>query len=144
MKMENLFYFVQHPQKLSYSSIAFCFIEKDVKTTDELFYALDNQFKFCVFGWNWDALKDALCGFDNEKKRNIVIMHEAINMNNSVFYNYLLCLMSAALVWKKHSNKHRFFPIFSVEDREKIMKILYTDEPQEWFKVFCENLGLKK
>ena len=119
--MENLFYFVQHPKKLSYSSIAFCFIEKDVKTTDELFYA-----------------------FDNEKKRNIVIMHEAINMNNSVLYNYLLCLMSAALVWKKHSNKHRFFPIFSVEDREKIMKILYTDEPQEWFKVFCENLGLKK
>lgn len=142
MKIENIFYFVETPTRLSNTSIQFCFITSEIKTTDELFYTLNDQLKFPVFGWNWDALIDALCGFENIKKRNIVIMHEAINMQDKVLNDYILCLMVAGLTWKKYSNEHRFFPIFSTKDKEKIMQILYSDAIQNWFKVLCKNLHI--
>lgn len=50
MKAENLFYFVQHPQKLSYASIAFCFVQNTIKTKKNLFYFLNKQFKFPELG----------------------------------------------------------------------------------------------
>lgn len=142
MKIESLFYFVQQPRKLSNRLIQFCFIKSEIKTTDELFYALNEQLKFPVFGWNWDALIDALCNFENIKKRNIVIMHEVIHIQNKVLDDYVLCLMTAALTWKKYSNEHRFFPIFSIKDKEKIRQILYSDNIQKWFEIFCKNLHL--
>lgn len=72
MKVENLFYFVQHPKKLSYASIASCLIEKNIKTTDELFHSLDQQLSLQVVEGNWDALMDRLCDFEDVKK-NILL-----------------------------------------------------------------------
>ncbi|MBS6829990.1 MAG: barstar family protein [Desulfovibrio sp.] len=59
MKAENLFYFVQRPQKVSYASTVFCFVQHTIKTKKNLFYFLNKQFKSPAFGWNWDALNDA-------------------------------------------------------------------------------------
>lgn len=71
MKAENIFYFVQRPKKLSYASIAFCFVQNTIKAKEELFYSLNKQFKFPIFGWNWDALNDALCDLEHIRQKKL-------------------------------------------------------------------------
>ena len=144
MKVKNLFYFVQRPKKLSYASIASCLIKKNIKTTDELFHSLNQQLSLQVFEGNWDALMDTLCDFEDVKKKYIIIMHETTSMNNNILFYYLSCLMTAALTWKKYSNEHVFLPIFSENDKEKVIKILYSDKLQRRFEIIGKDLHLNE
>ena len=52
--------------------------------------------------------------------------------------------MAAALTWKKYSNEHIVLPIFSENDKEKIIKILYSDKLQRRFKIICNDLHLNE
>lgn len=145
MKIENLFRFIRHPKKIpNISSILFCYIPKNIISADELFHSLNQQLNLQVFGGNWDALMDTLCDFEDVKEKYIIIMHETTSMNNNILFYYLSCLMAAALTWKKYSNEHIVSPIFSENDKEKIIKILYSDKLQRRFKIICNDLHLNE
>jgi hypothetical protein len=142
MKIENLFYFTKYPRRVQSNSILCCYIQSSIQSENDLFYSLNEQLKFSVFGWNWNALHDSLCDFEGIKEINIVIIHDKLNLHEDVLSDYLLCLMRNALTWKKYSHEHRFFPVFSISDKSNILKILYSNELQTWFKVDSEHFQL--
>ena len=141
MKIENLFYFTKYPRRILRNSILCCYIQNSIQSENDLFYSLNEQLKFSVFGWNWNALHDSLCDFEGTKEINIVIMHKKLKLQEDFLYEYVLCLISAAIVWKKHSHKHRLFPIFSVLDKASILKMLYSEEMQRRFIFECERFN---
>ena len=142
MKIENLFCFTKYPRRILRKSILCCYIQDNIECENDLFNSLNEQLKFSVFGWNWDALHDSLCGFEGIKQRNIVIIHEKLNINEYILHKYILHIMRASLLWKKYSYEHRLFPIFFIADRDKIIKILYSKNIQNWFKIECEHFNL--
>lgn len=142
MKIENLFYFTKYPRKILRNSILCCYIQSNIRIKHDLFNSLSEQLKFTYFGWNWDALHDSLCGFEDVRGKKIIIMHEKLNLYEEVLCDYLFCIMSSALIWKKYSYEHRLLPIFSIADKSKILEILYSKELQTWFRVDSEHLQL--
>ena len=142
MKIENLFYFTKYPRRILRKSILCCYIQDNIEYENDLFNSLNEQLKFSVFGWNWDALHDSLCGFEGVKQRNIVIIHEKLNINEYILHKYILHVMRASLLWKKYSYEHRLFPIFFIADRDKIIEVLYSKNIQNWFKIECEHFNL--
>ena len=142
MRIENLFYFTKYPRRILRKSILCCYIQDNIECENDLFYTLNKQLEFSVFGWNWNALHDSLCGFEGVPERRIVVMHEKLNLYEDVLCDYVLCIMRAALLWKKYSYEHRLFPVFSIDDKSKMIKILYSKELQTWFRIDSKHLKL--
>lgn len=142
MKIEDLFFFAQKAFEMQCKSSFHCTVERSVTSKDELFDTLNKQFKFPVFGWNWDALNDALCDLAQIKEQKIIIYHDKICMDSMTLSTYLSCLTTAALIWKKYSYKHIFIPVFKIEDKDNIIKILHSSEINEEFNILKEQIKL--
>lgn len=141
MKIENLFYFTKYPRRILRKSVLCCYIQCSITSENDLFYTLNKQLDFSVFGWNWNALHDALSDFEGVKEKNIVIVHEKLNLQEKILYEYILCLISATLLWKKYSHLHRFFPVFSDLDKTIILEMLYCEEMQRRFIFECKRFN---
>jgi len=63
MKIENLFCFTKYPRRILRKSVFCCYIQCCIRSENDLFYTLNKQLDFSVFGWNWNALHDALSDF---------------------------------------------------------------------------------
>ena len=68
-------------------------------------------------------------------------MHEKLKLQEDILYEYILCIISATLIWKKHSYDHRLFPVFSVLDKASILEMLYSEEMQKRFIFECERFN---
>ena len=141
MKIENLFYFTKYPRRILINSILCCYIQSNIRIKHDLFHSLSEQLKFSVFGWNWNALHDSLSDFEGVNEKNIIIMHEKLKLQEDILYEYILCIISATLIWKKHSYDHRLFPVFSVLDKASILEMLYSEEMQKRFIFECERFN---
>ena len=142
MKIENLFCFTKYPRRILSKSILCCYIQCSIRSKNDLFNSLNEQLRFTYFGWNWNALHDSLCGFEGVPERRIVVMHEKLNLYEDVLCDYVLCIMRAALLWKKYSYEHCLFPVFSIADKSDILEILYSKEIQTWFRIDSNHLNL--
>lgn len=142
MKIDSFFIFRKKIVEVKNDLDFYCCVKNDIKTKEELFYTLDNQFKFTVFGWNWDALNDALCDLEQITQKKIILMHEKIGLDNLTLSIYLSCLVTAVLIWEKNSYKHIFMPIFLEDDKEEIIKILHSASIKEQFDILKGQIHL--
>jgi len=68
-------------------------------------------------------------------------MHEKLKLHKDILYEYILCIISATLIWKKYSYDHRLFPVFSVLDKALILEMLYSEEMQRRFIFECKRFN---
>lgn len=69
-------------------------------------------------------------------------MHDKIEMDNKTLSICLSCLVTAVLIWKKHSYRHIFIPIFLVEDKENVVRILHSADINEEFNILKKQIFL--
>lgn len=59
------------------------------------------------------------------------------------YYLYIYhAWLPAVLTWEKHSYRHMFIPIFLVEDKENVMKILHSADINGEFNILRKQIFL--
>ena len=69
-------------------------------------------------------------------------MHDKIEIDDKILSIYLSYLVTAVLIWEKHSYRHMFIPIFLVEDKENVMKILHSADINVEFNILRKQIFL--
>lgn len=123
--VKDFFFYYKDDIDISESNIFYC-VFKDIYTESALYRTYDQQFKFPYFGFNWDALRDSLCGLDEwMKEKKIVIIHKNLpQLGEKDFKIYISVLYDVCELWEKYPDILEFKVFFPVESKSIIQKIL--------------------
>lgn len=119
-------YFHYQDNVNTYGSNVFCVEITNIHTKTDLFNAYNMQLKFPYFGFNWDALRDSLCGLDEwMKEKTIIIVHKDIpHLEKKELLTYVTVLYDVCELWEKYPDILSFQVFFVEKDKATIRKIL--------------------
>jgi Barstar (barnase inhibitor). len=91
-----------------------------------LYNVYNTHFEFPYFGFNWDALRDSLCGLDEWiKEKIIVIIHKDLpHLGERDLMIYITVLYDVCELWEKYPDVLSFQVFFSKKDKGIIGKFL--------------------
>lgn len=98
----------------------------NIYSKTELLSAYNTHFKFPYFGFNWDSLKDSLCGLDEWiKEKEIVVIHRELpHLPEKELRIYITALYDVCELWEKYPDVLNFQVFFSEKDKTTISKVL--------------------
>ena len=98
----------------------------NVHTKNELLSAYNIHLKFPYFGFNWDALKDSLCGLNEWiKEKEIVVIHRELpHLPDKELRIYITVLYDVCELWEKYPDVLSFQVFFAEKDKTTISEIL--------------------
>lgn len=126
MVNDNYFHYKDNVDVLE-SNVFYCELENICSET-ELYSEYDKQFNFPYFGFNWDALRDSLCGLDEwMKEKKIIIIHKELpHLEERDLRIYISVLYDVCELWGKYPDVLEFKVFFPQHYKEKIREILRT------------------
>lgn len=126
MVNDNFFYY-EDDVDVPESKFFYCVLE-NIYSETELCSEYDKQFKFPYFGFNWDALRDSLCGLDEWiKEKIIIIIHKDLpHLREKEFSIYISVLYDVCELWGKYPDVLEIKVFFPQRHKQKIQEILKT------------------
>ncbi len=126
--MKKLKHFLFYQQFPEISINKFFFVDvTDIKSKEELLYSYYQAFNFpSYFGFNWDALYDALCHLDKwlEEKKIFIIHKDLSCLGKDDFKIYISVLSDVCNFWKQYPDSLELKVYFPELDKNKIQQIL--------------------
>lgn len=119
-------YFYYQANVNTFGPNVFCVEIGSINSKEELYNIYNKHFMFPYFGYNWDALKDSLCGLDEWiKEKKIVIIHNDLpHLGKSDLENYIAILYYTCELWEKYPDVLSFQVFFPEKDKSIIRKHL--------------------
>lgn len=98
----------------------------NIYSETELYNVYNMHFEFPYFGFNWDALRDSLCGLDEWiKEKEIVVIHRELpHLPDKELRIYITVLYDVCELWEKYPDVLSFQVFFAEKDKTTISKIL--------------------
>ena len=123
--VNDIFFHYEDHVDVSELSVFYCVLE-NIHSEKELYNEYDKQFKFPYFGFNWDALRDSLCGLDEwMREKRIIIIHKKIPLlGEKEFKIYISVLYDVCELWAKYPDILEFKVFFPIVSKSAIEEIL--------------------
>jgi len=104
----------------------FCVEIANIYSESELYNVYDMHLKFPYFGFNWDPLRDSLCGLDEwMKEKEIVVIHRELpHFPEKDLGIYVTVLYDVCELWEKYPDALNFQVFFPEKNKTTISKIL--------------------